>query len=132
MINGNEDCLAKCEWPASEDIDGRMDGWSGGSVWTDGHCIGHRRRVASARNPNVFNVQRLVSFYPSLSLPRRANPPTCAFLLPHLPFHTRLLASSHREQPVEPALLSRGGFISAECSPSTKAAFPSGCWKSRI
>ncbi|EGI66170.1 hypothetical protein G5I_05288 [Acromyrmex echinatior] len=58
VINGNEDCLAKCEWPASEDIDGRMDGWTGGSVWTDGHCIGHRRCVASARNPNVFNVQR--------------------------------------------------------------------------
>ncbi|TGZ36185.1 Uncharacterized protein DBV15_07240 [Temnothorax longispinosus] len=61
VINGNEDCLAKCEWPASEDIDGRMDGWTGGSVWTDGHCIGHRRhrrRVASVRNPNVFNVQR--------------------------------------------------------------------------
>lgn len=58
MINGNEDCLAKCEWPASEDIDGRMDGWTGGSVWMNGHCVGHRRRVASARNPNVFNVQR--------------------------------------------------------------------------
>lgn len=64
MINGNEDCLAKCEWAASEDIDGRMDGWTGGSVWTDGQCIGHRR-VAPARNPNVFNV---ASFYPSLSL----------------------------------------------------------------
>ncbi|EZA51802.1 hypothetical protein X777_09559, partial [Ooceraea biroi] len=40
VINGNEDCLAKCEWAASEDMDGRMDGWTSGCVWTNGHCIG--------------------------------------------------------------------------------------------
>lgn len=69
MINGNEDCLAKCEWLASEDIGGTMDGWTGGSVWTDGHCIGRRRRrVAPERNPNVFNAERSFSFSPFLSL----------------------------------------------------------------
>jgi hypothetical protein len=54
VINGNEDCLAKCEWAASEDIDGRMDGWTGGCVWTD---VGIGRRVASERNPNVFSCE---------------------------------------------------------------------------
>lgn len=36
VINGNEDCLAKCEWATSENMDGKdgwMDGWDG---WTDG------------------------------------------------------------------------------------------------
>ncbi|KYM97455.1 hypothetical protein ALC62_11747, partial [Cyphomyrmex costatus] len=52
VINGNEDCLAKCEWPASEDIDGRMDGWTGGgSVWTDGHCIGHPHSLSLLQFP---------------------------------------------------------------------------------
>ncbi|KZC07527.1 hypothetical protein WN55_08298 [Dufourea novaeangliae] len=35
VINGNEDCLAKCEWPASGDMDGTdgwMDGWMVGRM----------------------------------------------------------------------------------------------------
>ncbi|KYN14893.1 hypothetical protein ALC57_12905 [Trachymyrmex cornetzi] len=110
VINGNEDCLAKCEWPASEDIDGRMDGWTGGSVWTDGHCIGHRRRVASARNPNVFNVQRgfflslLCLFSDGLILPPvRFYYRTCLFI--------RAFSSHHpTEQPVE-AFEPRGVYL---------------------
>lgn len=121
MINGNEDCLAKCEWPASEDIDGRMDGWTGGSVWTDGHCIGHRRRrrrVASARNPNVFNVQR--GFFLSFSVS------SDGLILPPVRFYYRTCLfirafSSHH--PTVNSRSSRGGFIYAECSPSTRLVF---------
>ncbi|KOX73836.1 hypothetical protein WN51_13914 [Melipona quadrifasciata] len=39
VINGNEDCSAKCEWATSGDMDGRTDGRvDDDGVWTDGHC----------------------------------------------------------------------------------------------
>lgn len=124
MINGNEDCLAKCEWPASEDIDGRMDGWTGGSVWTDGHCIGHRRRrrrVASATKSEC--IQRAARFLFIL---------LCLFrdglILPPVRFYYRtcLFIRAFSHYPTvssQSRLLSRGGFICAECSPSTRLVF---------
>lgn len=65
MINGNEDCLAKCEWPASEDIDGRMDGWTGGSVWTDRTGIASDTAAALRLHEiRMYSTCSEIFFYP--------------------------------------------------------------------
>lgn len=61
VINGNEDCLAKCEWATGAGIwmekDGRSDGWIDG--WMDGQTVVYGRMgiasITSGRNPNAFN-----------------------------------------------------------------------------
>lgn len=123
---------------------GWMDGWTGGSVWTDGHCIG-RRRVASVGTKSEC-IQRAARDS-SLSLPlfpfnggsdERTNPPTCAFLLPHLPFHTALAFSPRVVVPSSShsrLLLSRGGrvYLCRVLGVFAKARFSRrGCWKSRL
>lgn len=122
MINGNEDCLAKCEWPTSEDIDGRMDGWTGGSVWTDGHCIGHRRRALHLHEIRMYSTVRRCLLFIPLCLFRDG------LILPPVRFYYRtclfMRAFSHRPTvSSQSRLLSRGGFICAECSPSMRPVF---------
>ncbi|KYN38723.1 hypothetical protein ALC56_06722 [Trachymyrmex septentrionalis] len=85
VINGNEDCLAKCEWPASEDIDGRMDGWTGGSPRALSQQIRHinktwtsylsREREAPAKYHASGNLHTFKASTPELSEAVRANIP---------------------------------------------------------
>lgn len=78
VINGNEDCLAKCEWATSGDMDGRMGGW----WWCmDGWALHARARVLRLEEIQMHSPALTISTNRLILPPARFYYPAFLFTL---------------------------------------------------